>query len=184
MKLVNFKRFVGPVCFAVILAACGGDKDTSSSGSNAAFSGSTKGKVVYSVVNKKVVTKGNPARPDQGLYCSIGMRAENKTERDISLLQIMKFTAITAKGNVSDHASNMRLDVGEVDEFGAAIGVDKIACEDIQKIIIEQVFCNNSGIMRGQPNAECVEDVVFQGSKKIKIEVAEGVLKNSITVSP
>lgn len=184
MKIVNFKTLVGTLCCAVLLTSCGGDKDTSSSSNSTTSSGSTKGKVVYSVVNKKVVTKGNPARPDQGLYCSIGMRAENKTERDISLLQIMKFTAVTAKGNVSDHASNMRLDVGEVDEFGAAIGVDRVACEDIQKIIIEQVFCNNSGIMRGQPNAECVEDVIFQGSKKIKIEVAEGALKNTITVTP
>jgi len=184
MGMNRFKLLAVASFSTFILVACGGDNDTSSVVGVTESSASTKGKIVYSVVNKKVVTKGNPARPDQGLYCSIGMRAENKTKRDISLLQIMKFTAVTAKGTVSDHASNMRLDVGEADEFGAAIGVDRVACEDIQKIIIEQVFCNNSGIMRGQPNAECVGDVVFQGSKKIKIEVAEGALKNAITVTP
>jgi len=168
---------------AAVLSACGDDNGASSSEPNGS-SASENGKVIYSVINKKVETKGNPARPDQGLWCFVAMQAENKTDMDISLLQIMKFTAITSKGDLSDHGANMRLDQGEAETFSAGIGVDGVACEDVQKVIIQQVFCHNSDRKPGDADYECLENVVFKGSKKIKIEVEDSALKPRITVTP
>ena len=184
MKLVNFKRFVGPVCFAIILAACGGDKDTSSSGSNAASSGSTKGKVVYSAIKKKVATRGNPARPEQGLGCSIGMRLSNKTKRDISLVQLLKYRALTQNGDITNSGTNFRLDAGETTDR-AAIYVKGVACEDVQKIIIESLMCDYSGVsVLNSGTDNCLNEVVVNGTKNIPIEVSNDARKPMITVTP
>ena len=147
-------------------------------------SGSTKGKVVYSAIKKKVVTRGNPARPEQGLGCSIGMMLSNNTKRDISLVQILKYRALTQNRDITDVSSNFRLDAGETTDR-AAIYVKGVACEDVQKIFIERLMCDYSGVNvydRGTDN--CLNEVAVNGIKNIPIEVSNDARKPMITVTP
>jgi len=180
--MIQFRNLVGVAFCTVVLTACGGDKNASSAGDTSSSS-STKGKVVYSIVNKKVSTRGNPARPEQGFGCSIGMTLSNKTKREISLVQILKYTAVTSRGNMTDDGTNFRLQPNEVTDR-AAIYVKGASCDDIEKIIIERVYCKNASVNAMQPDAECGGNVVFKGSKKIKIDVAEGALEPLVTVTP
>ena len=185
MKTVNFKAIVGTVFCAVTLAACGGDKDGASSAVTLeSKSSAPTSKVIYSAIKKKVVTRGNPARPEQGLRCSIGMMLSNKTKRDISLVQILKDRALTQNGDITDLGTNFRLDAGETTDR-AAISVKGVACEDVQKIIIERLMCNYSGVNtyeRGTDN--CLNEVTVNGTKNIPIEVSNDARKAMITVTP
>ncbi len=181
MKPLNIKQCLFAGLSAVALAACGGDKEASSSGSTAA-SGSTKGKVVYAVVAKKVVTRGNPSQPERGLGCSIGMKLANNTDRKKSLIQILNYTAKTSQGDISGRGVNFRLEPNETTDR-AALYVKGVTCDDVEKIKIEKIVCNNAGAQVISPDYSCASNVIFQNGKTIKFDVSDEARKPLITVS-
>ena len=181
MKRVNIKQFLCAGFCAVALAACGGDKEASSSGSTAS-SGSMKGKIVYSVLDKKVLTKGNPSRPEQGLGCSIGMKLVNKTDREIEV-QILKYTAQTTQGDISRGGVNFRLEPNETTDR-AALYVKGVSCDDIEKVKIEKIICTNAGGRAENSDRSCSNNVIFQNGETIKFDVSEDAKRPLITVTP
>ena len=184
MTMEKFKILISTIFSAAILSACGGDTDTSSEASASSTSGSTKGKVVYSVLNKKVATRGNPPRPEQGLGCSIGMKIANKTDREISLVQIMEYTAKTSKGDIFGHGVNFRLQSKKVTDR-AALYVKGATCEDIEKITVQRLACDYSGVsVLNSGTDNCLNEVVVNGTKNIPIEVSDTARKPMITVTP
>ena len=111
------------------------------------------------------------------------MKLSNKTKRDISLVQILEYRALTQKGDITDNSSNFRLDSGETTDR-AAIYVKGVACEDIRKIIIERLACDYSGVSayeRGTDN--CLNEVAVIGTKRISIEVSDNARKPIIPVT-
>ena len=165
---------------ALLLTACGGGGETNATVNKAAASPAPKGgKLVYSINDEKTKSHGDATRPDRGLRCTIATHVIDNTTDGINSFQITKMTAVTSKGSFSGNQQNYTEHSGyNIEAWLKEISIKDTLCDDIEKLIIERVKCQKSGALNysQRPSSECVKDITFKSSDKIKIDVAEGAL--------
>lgn len=145
-------------CFCLGLTACGAEDKGATSNGSAVAKEPNGDLVVVSIFDAE--TKGNPAKPDQGFGCSFSMSIENKSDKEISLVQIMKYTAKTIDGSIPGRQSNFALQPNETTKR-AGIYIKNTECKNVTAIQIDEVLCFYKGGMRSDDPALKCSDKLF-----------------------
>lgn len=103
-----------------------------------------------------------------GPSCSVLMEWRNKTGKEINLIQIMKYTAISQSGKQSGQAPNFDLEDGESTDRNGLF-IENTKCTDLREIKIEEMYCWYDGWHTTLSDEfKCEKDTMFRGKKRVE----------------
>ncbi len=146
---------------ALGLAGCFGETEQSAKTSTpktAATKVQTKGKLAVSISGLEA----------SGNDCNVRMKIHNDTGQKIRTFNMRNIEVHTQAGNVMvEYSDNYPLDVGATYTRGG-IMVSGTSCKAITQIQVNETLCRYKVPMSEYERSNCVADVAYQSSRKIK----------------
>ena len=91
-------------------------------------------------------TRGNASNPSAGFGCSIQISMENNSDKEVSLVQILKYIVVSSSGELVDNGSNFRLGPNETTDR-AGLYFSGTSCDDVESVTFDEITCFYQGGM-------------------------------------